>query len=339
MRLQSCFESEESMKQFLVVAIALAVVPFCAQAQSGSSTITLHPGLTVNFSVYGGIDSTGRVIGDYNFVNQVTSVNGGYSYNFWFTDAAANSGSQSVSAADRKTGTTLREFWPSGDMSAPGYISCLAVSDKTFADLKVGKSTPFAFDGPDSPVAITKVGEQDLRTLVNEQVVTLHTIKVTGSKGGTFWILDSPGLPMLIRGETKWKWMVTSISDSGTSGGLLVAQLKKNGKAVTHAVLFAFNSSNLDREAKPVLDSVAQYLQANPKVRLEIQGHTDNIGGAAVNLALSQSRAESVKSYLVSAGIDASRLTAKGYGLTQPVASNITPEGRAQNRRVVFKVN
>jgi OOP family OmpA-OmpF porin len=85
-----------------------------------------------------------------------------------------------------------------------------------------------------------------------------------------------------------------------------------------------------------VLDSVAQYLKASPAVALEIQGHTDNIGGAASNLALSQHRAEAVKTYLVSAGIDAKRLTAKGFGLTVPVSDNATPEGRARNRRVVF---
>jgi len=86
-----------------------------------------------------------------------------------------------------------------------------------------------------------------------------------------------------------------------------------------------------------VLDSVTQYLIANPQVGLEVQGHTDNIGGPDFNLALSQRRATSVKSYLVSAGIDPSRLTTRGYGLSMPVANNATSEGRADNRRVALR--
>jgi outer membrane protein OmpA-like peptidoglycan-associated protein len=143
---------------------------------------------------------------------------------------------------------------------------------------------------------------------------------------------------MIVKGETKWKWMATAISDSGTAGAQVISALKQTGKSTTHSILFAFNSADLDREATPVLDSVAQYLKANPTVHLEIQGHTDSIGGAAANLALSQKRADAVKAHLAAAGIQTDRLTAKGFGLTVPVADNATPEGRARNRRVVLQV-
>jgi OOP family OmpA-OmpF porin len=85
------------------------------------------------------------------------------------------------------------------------------------------------------------------------------------------------------------------------------------------------------------LDLVAEVLKKNPEVKGEIQGHTDNVGSAEYNLKLSERRAASVKAYLVSKGIAAERLTAKGYGLTQPIASNDTKEGRAKNRRVQLK--
>ena len=72
-------------------------------------------------------------------------------------------------------------------------------------------------------------------------------------------------------------------------------------------------------------------------LKLEIQGHTDNTGSRDYNLKLSEKRAETVKSFLVLYGIDSSRMTTKGYGPDQPVSSNDTEEGRAQNRRVELK--
>ena len=85
------------------------------------------------------------------------------------------------------------------------------------------------------------------------------------------------------------------------------------------------------------LDLVADVLIKNPDVKGEVQGHTDNVGNAEYNQNLSERRAASVKEYLVSKGIAAERLVVKGYGLTLPIASNDTKEGRAKNRRVQLK--
>ena len=101
--------------------------------------------------------------------------------------------------------------------------------------------------------------------------------------------------------------------------------------------LYDSNSSYMKAEAYPLLDEVAIILEKNPEMKVEVQGHTDNKGTAEYNQWLSEKRAQRVKDYLVSKGIDPSRLEAKGYGLTQPVASNATVEGRAQNRRVELK--
>lgn len=91
-------------------------------------------------------------------------------------------------------------------------------------------------------------------------------------------------------------------------------------------------------EIKPVyygtLNNVVDVLKQNPGLRVEIQGHTDSMGDRAFNEDLSQRRAQSVVNYLVGQGIDVQRLTAKGYGPAKPVATNDTPQGRAQNRRV-----
>jgi outer membrane protein OmpA-like peptidoglycan-associated protein len=86
------------------------------------------------------------------------------------------------------------------------------------------------------------------------------------------------------------------------------------------------------------LDELAKLLVKKPNFKLLIDGHTDNVGKAAYNMKLSQNRANSVKTYLVNKGIDASRITSKGYGLTKPIASNKTPEGRQKNRRVEFTI-
>jgi outer membrane protein OmpA-like peptidoglycan-associated protein len=329
------------MRTTAATAIFAAVLCIACEdgARAQSSGLALSPGVTVNFSIYGGYSSSGTQLGDYDFVNRLTAVSGGgYSYSFWLTGPAANSGTQTVSAEDRKSGTTIREYWPSGDMTAKGHVSYLTISDATFADLKAGKETKLEFDDAESPRSIAPVGTEELTTLVSERPTAIHTIKVKGAAGGTFWIVDDPAFPMVIKGETKWKWMATSIAQSRSAGSQVVASLRQSGEATTHAILFAFNSAVLDREALPVLEGVAQYLKAEPLKRLLIEGHTDNIGGDAYNLDLSQKRAEAVKAYLVAAGgIDAARLDAIGKGLTQPVAGNAMPEGRAQNRRVVFR--
>lgn len=87
------------------------------------------------------------------------------------------------------------------------------------------------------------------------------------------------------------------------------------------------------------LDALADLMKRKPEFRLLIEGHTDNIGGASMNLSLSKKRAKAAKDYLVAkGGVEEGRITDKGYGLTKPVSTNKTAEGRAQNRRVEFTI-
>lgn len=86
------------------------------------------------------------------------------------------------------------------------------------------------------------------------------------------------------------------------------------------------------------LDKLVSFLNLNPAIRIEVRGHTDNVGDDKSNLVLSDNRAKSVMNYLISKGIGKDRLTAKGYGETMPVGDNGTPEGRAMNRRTEYKI-
>jgi OOP family OmpA-OmpF porin len=103
-------------------------------------------------------------------------------------------------------------------------------------------------------------------------------------------------------------------------------------------VFFDFNKSTIKPVSFALLNEVAQAMADNPKIKVEIGGHTDSIGDDNFNLKLSQSRAESVRLYLVKRGIDAMRMVPKGYGENVPIADNRTAEGRAQNRRVEFLI-
>ena len=99
-------------------------------------------------------------------------------------------------------------------------------------------------------------------------------------------------------------------------------------------VLFGFDSADIKSDAHPMLNEAVKILKKNPAIKVEVDGHTDNVGPAAYNVNLSERRANSVMKYFVDNGVEAERLTVKGFGLTKPAASNDTKEGRAKNRRV-----
>lgn len=118
----------------------------------------------------------------------------------------------------------------------------------------------------------------------------------------------------------------------------LVKKLEKEEKIVLRGINFASGQAVIPPSEYPVLDQVVQVLKANEKVIVEIGGHTDSVGSETYNQGLSERRAQSVRNYLIQRGISPSRLTARGYGEYQPVASNTTRGGRSQNRRIEFKV-
>ncbi len=108
---------------------------------------------------------------------------------------------------------------------------------------------------------------------------------------------------------------------------------------ISDQVHFPTNSAAVSAESFRILDEVASTLLVHPEIRaVEVQGHTDDVGGAEYNLDLSQRRANAVRLYLIAKGIEPARLVAKGYGMTVPVAENTSERGRARNRRVQFVI-
>lgn len=109
-------------------------------------------------------------------------------------------------------------------------------------------------------------------------------------------------------------------------------------KNALEGVQFKTDSDELVGDSDAKLDQVVTILEKHEDFKLKISGYTDNTGDAAYNVSLSDKRAHAAETYIVSKGIDASRVSAKGYGAENPIAENETAEGRAKNRRVEFEI-
>lgn len=114
--------------------------------------------------------------------------------------------------------------------------------------------------------------------------------------------------------------------------------IKKGSKIALRNIFFDSGKSDLKSESDAELDRLVKLLNDVPSLVIEISGHTDNVGSESMNAKLSQARADAVVAYLVGKGIKKDRLKSKGYGSTQPVATNASAEGRQQNRRTEFEI-
>ena len=191
---------------------------------------------------------------------------------------------------------------------------------------------------PDAPTGFA--------VLVNDQLVVLPAISVRGTlewdHGGPlsqvdFVFVDDVENPLTLhRSEDGLAADVTQIWSPGWQAGQGVEQpLRDEGRAAVHGIYFDLGVATIRPGFDAVLDDIGATLARNPGWSLQIEGHTDNVGGDAGNQVLSERRAAAVKTALVERyGIDATRLSAVGFGASRPKDSNETLIGRARNRRV-----
>jgi len=179
--------------------------------------------------------------------------------------------------------------------------------------------------------------------LVNNIVIALPARhirgKLTGEDGdrnADMYVLDDPANPILLQfhvGEDSMTVVRIDWPDAGTAKSMEAALAARKPVDV-YGIYFAYNSAEIRPQSDSTLDEIAAMMKRDPTWKLTVTGHTDNVGGDASNLALSQRRSASVKAALVSRGISAARLATGGSGASSPKATNATLVGRAQNRRV-----
>jgi outer membrane protein OmpA-like peptidoglycan-associated protein len=158
---------------------------------------------------------------------------------------------------------------------------------------------------------------------------------------------DSPGTITARKGTT-WYWLQNSGSyyyqtivtekamqqEVTADASSLSDELNKTGHVAVYGIHFETGKAAILPDSENVLSEIVKMLQANPTVKLSVEGHTDSAGSAASNQTLSEKRAQSVVAWLTAHGVDASRLKSNGWGQAKPVADNSTDDGKAKNRRV-----
>lgn len=127
-------------------------------------------------------------------------------------------------------------------------------------------------------------------------------------------------------------------SDEPVTRRIELTPFKPGSQTHLYNVFFPTNGDDILPESIPELLQLSRFLSGNPSLNVEVQGHTDNIGGENYNFALSERRAKSVMEFLIGEGIAKDRLTARGYGMGKPISDNLTEEGRSKNRRTTIEI-
>ncbi|HMO63349.1 MAG TPA: OmpA family protein [Ferruginibacter sp.] len=203
----------------------------------------------------------------------------------------------------------------------------------------------------DAQVDVTIHHARTGQALPSEIVVFRNTASGTEFQG-----LSNPEGKFSLRlpSGSRYEVFILGFGDSASYNFLEIPSLKENqyfktaikydikfeapASFVLDNCTFETGKAELQPEAYTVLDELVEYLKRKDEEIVEVGGHTDNVGKAEANMLLSQNRANTVRAYLLMKGIAPHRVTAKGYGMTQPITDNDTAEGRAMNRRTEVKI-
>lgn len=215
----------------------------------------------------------------------------------------------------------------------PGYAFGVGVAGN-----RTGIFMPSGGEGTESLSTTGEVGEQPvpIRITVDGENARMFvdTRRVANTRDAVFERTDAMYLVNISFASVENPMMIGPIRIA-TDKRELYDVLEEEGRYTARGILFDVDSADIRPESDATLDAIGATLEEHPELRLSIEGHTDSDGEEAANLDLSERRAAAVRSYLLeNFEVDPSRLEAKGFGETSPVASNDTPEGKQRNRRV-----
>jgi outer membrane protein OmpA-like peptidoglycan-associated protein len=214
-----------------------------------------------------------------------------------------------------------------------------------------GTSTLHFANSPDYTHPLLKSFRQSYRMKVwyraelTFNTSTNVTAKLYGSNGKTLLNSITVDIPELKPGGLAFRGEGFAHLDDIKGGDLVLQSTtepltpKIGERIILKNIFFENEKSTLLPQSYTELDRLVQYLKLNPNKKIEISGHTDNIGSESLNKNLSEARAKSVADYLIRQGIDKTNINYKGFGSLKPIATNITEDGRQKNRRVEFTIN
>ncbi|MBX9850780.1 MAG: OmpA family protein [Cytophagaceae bacterium] len=226
-------------------------------------------------------------------------------------------------------------------------------------DMRISKAYLFEFEVPKEIVTETHStfakgtiydAETKKKLGAKIELIDLKTNKViqsvsSDSKNGDYLIVLSEGKEYALYVQKEGYLFKSSFFDyknpkdfNPLSLDVYLDPIKPGKAVVLNNIFFASNSFSLEEKSKTELDKIVLFLQANPNVKMEFGGHTDDVGSDKDNMDLSMKRAKAVFDYIVSKGIPATRLKFQGYGETKPMLANTSEENRQKNRRIEFKV-
>jgi outer membrane protein OmpA-like peptidoglycan-associated protein len=262
-------------------------------------------------------------------------------------------GARNICIADLHNGTSYVTSWGANAAETIHGATMFQLSQEEFQAVKSGEIPVTYYDEANrrndgSYILVRKAAgtlkrlesaDVPFSVIVNDHrvdVLTIHAVGQLGGKKAEMSVVDDANNPLVLDFERpELRFQIKILKISYPEEKKIEKQLEETGKVQVYGIYFDFNSANIREESEPVLKEIAEAMNAHPDWKLSVNGHTDNVGGNAYNLKLSERRAAAVKQALVERyQIAGDHLDTSGFGAGAPIETNETPEGRARNRRV-----